>query len=110
MSVLGPTTETLSFAPPKESIQRKGGPDAAYSLRSSLLPGVDERGFLPLRQRAASLRRPFGLIPSKAPVLGAAYGINPPHNPTSNQLTSSVILKYAGILFWLEQNLNPFSS
>jgi len=39
-----------------------------------LSTGVAERGFLPLRQRAASLRRPYGLIPSKAPVLGAAYG------------------------------------
>ncbi len=70
MSVLGPTTETLSFAPPKESIQRKGGPDAAYSLRSSLLNGVAERGFLPLRQRAASMPLPSGLIPQKTAMLG----------------------------------------
>jgi len=34
MSGLGPTAEILSFAPPKESIQRKGGPDAALILRS----------------------------------------------------------------------------
>jgi hypothetical protein len=74
MSVRGPTAVILSFASPKESIQRKGDPDAAYSLRSSLLNGVAERGFLPLRQRDASLHRPFGLIRSKAPVLGAAYG------------------------------------
>ncbi|TCV87003.1 hypothetical protein EDE11_103232 [Methylomonas methanica] len=32
MPVLAPTGEILSFAPPKESIQRKGGPDAAYFL------------------------------------------------------------------------------
>ncbi|MEI8572471.1 hypothetical protein J0667_10975 [Methylomonas sp. WH-1] len=76
MSVLGPTAEILSFASPKESIQRKGDPNAAYSLRSSLLAGVAERGFLPLRQRDASLHRPFGLFPPKAPVLGAAYGDN----------------------------------
>jgi len=76
-SVLGPTAEILSFAPPKESIQRKSGPDAAYFLRSSLLSGVDERGLLPLRQRDASLHRPFGLILPKAPVLGAAYGVKP---------------------------------
>ncbi|MCQ8130003.1 hypothetical protein, partial [Methylomonas rivi] len=44
MSVLGPTTEILSFALPKESIQRKGNPDAAYSLRSSGLSGVFRRG------------------------------------------------------------------
>jgi len=74
MSGLGPTAEILSFASPKESIQRKGDPDAAYSLRSSLLNGVAERGFLPLRQRAASMPHPFGLFRSKAPVLGAAYG------------------------------------
>ncbi len=43
MSVRGPTTAVLSFAPPKESTQRKGDPDAAYSLRSSLLNGVAER-------------------------------------------------------------------
>jgi len=74
MSVRGPTTAILSFVWPKESIQRKGHPDAACSLRSSLLNGVAERGFLPLRQRAASLHRPYGLFRSKAPVLGAAYG------------------------------------
>ncbi|WP_446808693.1 hypothetical protein ACH50O_15635 [Methylomonas sp. 2BW1-5-20] len=80
MSGFGPTAEILSFASPKESIQRKGDPDAAYSLRSSLLNGVAERGFQPLRQRAASMPHPFGLIRSKAPVLGAAYGIKPSRN------------------------------
>jgi len=39
MSGLGPTAEALSFAPPKESTQRKGGPDAAYSLRSEAFAG-----------------------------------------------------------------------
>jgi len=39
MSVLAPTGEVLSFASPKESTQRKSDPDAAYSLRSSLLTG-----------------------------------------------------------------------
>jgi len=34
MSVRGPTTAILSFAWPKESIQRKSHPDAACSLRS----------------------------------------------------------------------------
>ncbi|PPD32100.1 MAG: hypothetical protein CTY19_12100 [Methylomonas sp.] len=32
MSVRGPTAAILSFAPPKESIQRKGGPDAVLIL------------------------------------------------------------------------------
>jgi hypothetical protein len=91
------------YAPPKESIQRKGGPDAAYPLRSSLLLGVAERGFLPLRQRAEFMPHPCGLLTryihvprpsgaahanrqscrfvrSKAPVLGAAYGIKPSPN------------------------------
>jgi len=74
MSGLGPTAEILFFACPKKSIQKKRHPDAALILRSSLLNGVAERGFLPLRQRAASLPHPYGLFRSKAPVLGAAYG------------------------------------
>ncbi|WP_415878708.1 hypothetical protein [Methylomonas sp. TEB] len=100
-SGLGPTAEILSLrkpslvfalraslsavqirsrricASPKESIQRKGDPDAAFTLRSSLLNGVAERGFLPLRQRDASMHRPYGLFRSKAPVLSAAYGKKP---------------------------------
>jgi hypothetical protein len=74
MPVPAPAGVILSFASPKESIQRKGDPDAAYFLRSSLLNGVAGRGSLPLRQRDASLHRPCGLFRSKAPVLGAAYG------------------------------------
>jgi len=38
-SVLRPTAEILSFASPKESIQRKIDPDATCFLRSSLLQG-----------------------------------------------------------------------
>jgi hypothetical protein len=37
LSVLAPTGEILSFASPKESIQRKGDPDSANFLRFSLL-------------------------------------------------------------------------
>ena len=77
MSVCGPTAAVLFFAWPKKSIQKKRHPDAACFLRSSLLAGVAERGFLPLRQRDAYLHRPFGLFPPKAPVLGAAYGEYP---------------------------------
>ncbi len=47
MWVLVPTGEILSFASPKESIQRKGGPDAAYLLRSSVLTGVAPKGHKP---------------------------------------------------------------
>ncbi|OAI06358.1 hypothetical protein A1353_09025 [Methylomonas methanica] len=101
MSVLGPVTAILFFACQKKSIQKKRHPDAAYLLRCyenhpwfspfgpsvgcsnllqanlSLSPGVARRGFLPLRQRYASLHRSFGLFPAKAPVIGAAYGSKP---------------------------------
>jgi len=40
MSVCGPTAAILSFASPKESIQRKGDPDAAMILRA----GIFDRG------------------------------------------------------------------
>jgi hypothetical protein len=52
MWVLVPTDETLSFASPKESVQRKGDPDAACFLRFSHLPGVVKRDFhVPLTTR-----------------------------------------------------------
>jgi len=72
MSVLAPTPEILFLACPKQSIQKKRHPDAAYTLRSSLLNGVAERGFLPLRQRAASLRRPYR----------AAHSVHPCTSPS----------------------------
>ncbi|WP_026602898.1 hypothetical protein [Methylomonas sp. 11b] len=97
MSVLGPTAEILSFASPIESIQRKGDPDAAYSLRSSLLVGVAERGFLPLRQRDASVHRPCGLFPPKAPVLGAAYGIPTVSIATVTYLVLLVFLVWSNV-------------
>jgi len=74
--VSAPAGGLLSFAPPKESNQRKGGPVAASPLRSSILAGGGGKaGFLPACRRAASLPRPFGLIPPKPAVLGAANGI-----------------------------------
>jgi hypothetical protein len=72
--VLAPAGEILSFASPKESIQRKGDPDAAYILRAVVFIGGCQKGLLSLWQHAASLPRPFGLFPTKTPVLGAAYG------------------------------------
>gem|GEM_PF-980356 len=97
-------------ASPKESIQRKGGPDAAYSLRSSLSTGIDRRGFLPLYRRAAFMLHPCGLltryvlvprssgathanrlscrfVSTKAPVLGAAYGRK--NRPSFGSLSAS---------------------
>ena len=68
---IAPKGELLSFAPPKESNQRKGGPVAAYLLCSSLLSRVSRRGFLPLCWR---VRHPCRLFSIKAPVLGAANG------------------------------------
>jgi len=41
-------------------------------LRSSVLSGVGREGFLPSYRRAASMPRPFGPIPTKPAVLGAA--------------------------------------
>ena len=72
--VLAPEGELLSFAPPKESSQRKGGPVAAHVLRSSHLSWDGKRGSLPLCRRAASLPHPFGLFPTNAAVLDAANG------------------------------------
>jgi len=63
--VLASEGELLSFAPPKASSQRKGGPIAAYVLRSShlcpvgYLSGDGKRGFLPLCRRAASMPHPL---------------------------------------------------
>jgi hypothetical protein len=71
MSVLGPPAEILSFALPKESIQRKGNPDSANFLRFSLLTRVFEGPSLALRKRAASCRSPIGPISPKAAMLGA---------------------------------------
>jgi len=61
----------LSFAPPKESIQRKGGP----LLRSPCAPrfcrGSAERASCPPADVRHPCRTPFGLFPIKPAVLGA---------------------------------------
>jgi len=57
--VLAPEGELLSFAPPKESSQRKGGPITAHVLRSSHLSGDGRMGFLPICRRAASMPHPL---------------------------------------------------
>jgi len=72
--VLAPEGELLSFAPPKASNQRKGGPITAHVLRSSHLSGDGRMGFLPICRRAASMPHPFGLFPSNAAVLDAVNG------------------------------------
>jgi hypothetical protein len=56
--VLAPEGEILSFASPKESVQRKGDPDAACFLHSDVFIGGCQKGLLSLWQRAASLPRP----------------------------------------------------
>jgi len=95
--VLAPEGELLSFAPPKESSQRKGGPLPLQSLGTSMYlalrvlcmqigypadlscaphfrRGLPEGPSLALWQRASSCRAPAGSFPAKAPVLGAANG------------------------------------
>ncbi|NOT10512.1 MAG: hypothetical protein HOP23_01530 [Methylococcaceae bacterium] len=67
--VLAPEGAILSFASPKESIQRKGCPVAACFLRSVVFIGGCQNGLLSLWQRAASLRA----IPDKT--AGARRGI-----------------------------------
>jgi len=66
MPAPAPAGGILSFVSPKESIERKGDPDAAFLLRSSLLNGVCEGASKPLHTRDASVHRPFRAIPSKS--------------------------------------------
>jgi hypothetical protein len=70
--VIAPEGEILSFAPPKESIQRKGVSVAAASCAPRFCRGSVERASLPSYRRTASMPRPFGLIPTKPAVLSAA--------------------------------------
>ncbi|MCQ8116278.1 hypothetical protein [Methylomonas rosea] len=78
MSGLGPTAEILSFASPKESIQRKGAPDAACFLRAEAFAEGFRKGLpSPSENERHPCRSPNGLFSTKAPVLGAAYGGNP---------------------------------
>jgi hypothetical protein len=58
MWVLVPTDEILSFASPKESIQRKGDPDAAYFLRFSHLSGFARKDIPVLLAKCGSLPHP----------------------------------------------------
>lgn len=75
MPVRAPAGAILFFAPPKKSIQKKGGPAAALILRAEMFGGGCLKGHpSPCKQRAASLPHPFGLIPPNIPVLGAAEG------------------------------------
>ena len=82
--VFAPEGEILSFAPPKESIQRKGGSIAASSCAPRFCRGVGREGFLPSYRRAASIPRPFGLIPTKPAVLGAANETKATYCVTAN--------------------------
>jgi hypothetical protein len=73
MRVPAPADGILSFDSPKESIQRKGDPDAALILRAEgFVRGCLKGHPSPCKQRDAFLHRPFGLILPKPPVLGAA--------------------------------------
>jgi hypothetical protein len=71
-SVLGPTAEILSFASPKESIQRKGDPE--FRLYPALLAfgeGFRKRHPWPSENERHPCRSPIGLISPKAAMLGA---------------------------------------
>jgi len=84
MSVLGPTAEILSFAPPKESTQRKGGPDAACSLRSEAFGGGWRKGLPAPSPTCGIPAAPLRAIPTKSS--GARRGIRektPLRNPKS---------------------------
>jgi len=59
------------------------------------------KGLLPLRQRAASLPHPCGLFPAKAPVLGAADGIELVVQASLLRLRTALLLyKSVFVLFY----------
>jgi hypothetical protein len=60
------------FCAAKRKYPKKRRLDCRFFLRSSVLLGVGREGFLPSYRRAASMPRPFGLIPTKPAVLSAA--------------------------------------
>ncbi|TCV84517.1 MULTISPECIES: hypothetical protein [Methylomonas] len=78
-SVLGPTAEILSFASPKESIQRKGDPDAALILRSEAFERGCRKG-LPAPSATCGIHAaPLRADPSKSS--GSRRGIREKHLP-----------------------------
>ena len=60
------------FCSAKRKYPKKRRLGCRFFLRSTVLSGVGREGFLPSYRRAASMPRPFGLIPTKPAVLGAA--------------------------------------
>jgi hypothetical protein len=60
------------FCSAKRKYPKKRRLDCRFFLRFSVLSGFGREGFLPSYRRAASMPRPFGLIPTKPAVLGAA--------------------------------------
>jgi len=78
---LAPEGESLSFASPKESNQRKGDPVAACILRSSLSPGADERGSGPFVNVRPPCRTPAGYSRRKLRYSARQTGLNPHHRP-----------------------------
>jgi len=72
--VLAPEGEPLSFAPPKESSQRKGGPVAAHVCAPRICRGAAEWASCPSAAVRHPCRTPNGLFPTNTPVLDAANG------------------------------------
>ncbi|MBK8814408.1 MAG: hypothetical protein IPN42_02370 [Methylococcaceae bacterium] len=65
MWVLVPTDEILSFASPKESIQRKGDPDTASSCALTFLSGFARKNIPVLLAKCGILAAPLRAIPDK---------------------------------------------
>ena len=90
MSGLGPTAKVLSFAPPKESTQRKGGPDAAFLLRSGAFAGGCRKGLPAPSSTCGIPAAPLRADPAESS--GARRGIreNPRPNSAAYSLRSFV--------------------
>jgi len=73
--VLAPEGELLSFAPPKESSQRKVGPLPLKSCAPRFCRGSAEGAPAPLLTCGIPAAPLTGNFSTKAPVLGAANGI-----------------------------------
>jgi len=73
--VLAPEGEILSFARPKESIQRKSRPMPLASCALPFLLRVAKWGSCPIGNARHPCRAPAGYSQQKRQLLGAAYGI-----------------------------------
>jgi len=82
--VFRPRRRDTFFCSAKRKYPKKRRLDCRFFLRSSVLLGVGREGVLPSYRRAASMPRPFGLIPTKPAVLGAANETKATYCVTAN--------------------------